>query len=88
MQNYPNPFNPTTVISYQLPTASTVSLKVYDVLGKEVMTLVQGRQAAGTYNYTLNASKLASGVYFYRLQASATNGASSFVQTKKMMLVK
>ncbi len=87
-QNYPNPFNPTTVIAYQLPTASNVSLKVYDVLGKEVMTLVSGRQDAGSYNYTLNASNLSSGVYFYRLQAGTTNGASSFVQTKKMMLVK
>ncbi|MFQ3597369.1 MAG: T9SS type A sorting domain-containing protein [Chloroherpetonaceae bacterium] len=89
-QNYPNPFNPTTVISYQLPTASTVSLKIYDVLGKEVATLVNGRQDAGTYNFNFNASTLASGIYFYRLQASATNGASgsNFVQTKKMMLVK
>ncbi|MFQ3597325.1 MAG: T9SS type A sorting domain-containing protein [Chloroherpetonaceae bacterium] len=89
-QNYPNPFNPTTIINYQLPTASTVSLKVYDVLGKEVATLVNGRQAAGSYNFNFNASTLASGVYFYRLQASATNGASgsNFVETKKMMLVK
>ncbi len=89
-QNYPNPFNPTTVISYQLPVASTVSLKVYDALGKEVMTVVNGRQEAGQYNASLNASGLASGIYFYRLQASATNGASgsNFVQTKKMMLVK
>jgi hypothetical protein len=89
-QNYPNPFNPTTVISYQLPVASEVSLKVYDVLGREVMTLVNGRQEAGAYNLNFNASNLSSGVYFYRLQASATNGASSsnFVSTKKMMLVK
>ncbi|MFQ3599304.1 MAG: T9SS type A sorting domain-containing protein, partial [Chloroherpetonaceae bacterium] len=67
-----------------------VSLKVYDVLGKEVATLVNARQEAGTYNFNFNASNLASGVYFYRLQASATNGASgsNFVQTKKMMLVK
>ncbi len=89
-QNYPNPFNPTTVIAYQLPVASEVKLEVYDVLGRKVMTLVNGRQDAGSYNLTLNASNLASGVYFYRLQASATNGASSsnFVATKKMMLVK
>ncbi len=89
-QNYPNPFNPTTIISYQLPVAGNVSLKVYDVLGREVTTLVNGRQEAGAYNYTFNANNLSSGVYFYRLQASATNGASSanFVSTKKMMLVK
>jgi len=81
-QNYPNPFNPTTTISYQLPVASQVSLKVYDVLGREVMTLVNGRQDAGAYNFNFNASDLSSGVYFYRLQSG------NFVQTKKMMLVK
>jgi hypothetical protein len=81
-QNYPNPFNPTTLISYQLPVASNVLLKVYDVLGREVMTLVNERQEAGAYNFTLNASSLSSGVYFYRLQAGR------FVETKKMMLVK
>ncbi len=81
-QNYPNPFNPTTVISYQLPVAGNVSLKLYDVLGKEVMTLVNGRQEAGAYNFNFNASSLSSGVYFYRLQSG------NFVQTKKMMLVK
>jgi sugar lactone lactonase YvrE len=81
-QNYPNPFNPTTTISYQLPVASQVSLKVYDVLGREVMTLVNGRQDAGAYNFNFNASELSSGVYFYRLQTG------SFVAIKKMLLVK
>ncbi len=89
-QNYPNPFNPTTTISYQLPVASDVKLEVFDILGKKVATLVNGRQAAGAYTYTWNANAVASGVYFYRLQAGATNGASNatFVETKKMMLVK
>ncbi len=81
-QNYPNPFNPTTAIRYQLPVNSDVKLEVYDVLGKKVATLVNERQEAGIYTYTLNASTLSSGVYFYRLQAG------NFVQTKKMMLVK
>jgi hypothetical protein len=81
-QNYPNPFNPTTAISYQLPVASDVRLEVFDILGKKVATLVNGRQAAGAYTYTWNANTVASGVYFYRLQAG------SFVATKKMMLVK
>lgn len=80
--NYPNPFNPSTTISYQLPVNSIVTLKVYDVLGREVSTLVEGRENAGSHQVILNASTLLSGVYFYRLQAG------SFVQTKKLLLLK
>ncbi|MFN3426952.1 MAG: choice-of-anchor Q domain-containing protein [Candidatus Thermochlorobacter sp.] len=81
-QNYPNPFNPTTVISYQLPVSSEVSLKIYDMLGRQVATLVEGRQEAGRYQVAFNAVQLASGLYFYRLQAG------TFTQTRKMMLLK
>ncbi|MCS6988941.1 MAG: T9SS type A sorting domain-containing protein [Chloroherpetonaceae bacterium] len=81
-QNYPNPFNPTTTIAYVLPKAEKVSLKVYDVLGREVATLVNEVKGAGAHATTFDAANLASGVYFYRLQAG------SFSQTKKMMLVK
>jgi photosystem II stability/assembly factor-like uncharacterized protein len=81
-QNYPNPFNPSTTISFTIPNAAVVSLKVYDVLGREVATLINGRLAAGTHESIFNASKLSSGVYFYKLQAG------DFVQTKKMLLVK
>ena len=86
-QNYPNPFNPSTVISYQLPVNSQVTLKVYDVLGNEVATLVNGRQEAGSYTVPFsaiggNTPTLASGVYIYRLEAG------SFVSTKKLILMK
>jgi pectate lyase len=81
-QNYPNPFNPTTVISYQLPKSGHVFLKVYDVLGREVVTLVDGNMKAGNYPVQFNASKLSGGVYFYRLQATG------YIETKKFLLVK
>ena len=81
-QNYPNPFNPTTNIEYSVTATSNVSLKVYDMLGKEVATLVNKQQDAGTYIVNWNASGLASGIYFYRLSAG------SFVSTKKLTLTK
>lgn len=81
-QIYPNPFNPSTIISYDLPEASHVALKVYDIIGREVATLYNGNKQAGTYNVLFNASRLASGVYFYQLYAV------SFVATKKLMLLK
>jgi hypothetical protein len=81
-QNYPNPFNPSTSINYQLQTASAVRLEVFDMLGRNVGVLVNQAQPAGSYTANFNASQLASGIYMYRLQAG------SFVETRKMMLVK
>ena len=81
-QNYPNPFNPSTVISYQLPVSSFVNIKVYDLLGREVSTLVNEEQQSGNHEVTFDGSKLASGIYLYTLQSG------SFVQTKKMLLMK
>ena len=81
-QNYPNPFNPSTKISWQSPVASHQTLKVYDVLGNEVATLVNEEKPAGSYEVEFDASSLASGIYFYRLQSG------SFNQTKKMILMK
>jgi phosphatidylserine/phosphatidylglycerophosphate/cardiolipin synthase-like enzyme len=88
-QNYPNPFNPATTISFSLPTSAFVHLTVYDVLGREVATLVNESKQAGSYAVRLDASRLSSGIYFYRLSANATSdAASNFVQTKKMVFVK
>ena len=81
-QNYPNPFNPNTIINYQLQKFSNVSLKVYDVLGNEVSTLVNQKQNAGSYEVGFNATALSSGIYFYTLK---TEG---FSETKRMLLVK
>ncbi len=82
MQNYPNPFNPITKINFTIPKNGFVSLKIYDVLGKEVANLVNNDLTAGIYAYDFNASALASGMYFYRLES---NG---FTDTKRMMLIK
>jgi hypothetical protein len=81
-QNYPNPFNPATRIEYELPASSRVSLTVYDVLGREIQTLVDERQSAGNHSVTFNAGNLPSGVYFYRVQAG------NYSATKKLLLLK
>ncbi|MDA3861918.1 MAG: alpha-amylase family glycosyl hydrolase, partial [Melioribacteraceae bacterium] len=81
-QNYPNPFNPTTKITYQIPESVLVSLKVYDILGREVATLVNSVQQTGKYNVTFNANNLSSGIYFYSMRAK------DFVSTKKLLLLK
>jgi len=81
-QNYPNPFNPTTTIRYQIPEISFVTIKVYDVLGNEIATLVNEEKPAGNYEVEFIGKGLPSGIYFYRLQTG------SFVETKKMVLLK
>ena len=81
-QNYPNPFNPATRIRYTIPEAGRVSLKVFNLLGQEVASLVNQEQNAGNYVALFEANKLSSGVYFYRLEAG------SFTQVLKMVLMK
>jgi hypothetical protein len=81
-QNYPNPFNPVTNIKFSIPKTGFVKLTVYDAAGRETAALFNGVLSAGTYNYDFDASRLTSGIYFYKLQSG------SFVQTRKMMLIK
>src|SRR5690606_23051899 len=81
-QNYPNPFNPSTKISWQSPVGSWHTLNVFDMLGNEVITLVDEFKPAGTYSVQFKIEDLTSGVYFYRLQAG------DFVQTKRMLFIK
>lgn len=81
-QNYPNPFNPSTVIGYRLPVSGDVTLKVYDLLGKEVATLVNEEKPAGTYEVIFDASWLSSGVYYYKITAG------NYSETKKMVLLR
>ena len=81
-QNYPNPFNPTTVITFDIPEDGVVALKVFDVTGREVASLLNKRLSAGSYKITFDGSKLGSGVYFYQLQSGGV------IKTKKMILIK
>ncbi len=86
-QNYPNPFNPSTKINFSLAVDSKVMLKVFDILGQEVRTLISSNLAAGLHNIEFNAASLNSGVYFYRIEATGNDG-NSFVDVKKMILTK
>jgi len=102
MQNYPNPFNPSTKISWQSPIGSWQTLKIYDVLGNEVATLVDEYKPAGSYEVDFNVTqvsrpKISSGIYFYQLTATpnggqtgdpSTGSGQGFIQTKKMILIK
>ncbi|MGD1046735.1 MAG: T9SS type A sorting domain-containing protein [Bacteroidota bacterium] len=81
-QNYPNPFNPATTISFTLPSKSFVSLKVFDILGREVATIISEEMSAGSYSRQWNAANMSSGIYFYRLQAG------TFIETKKLVLLR
>ncbi len=81
-QNFPNPFNPSTTINYQLPMSNHVTLKVFDILGREMAMLVNEKESAGNYSIKFDGSRLASGVYFYRLEAG------SFVSVKKLVILK
>jgi hypothetical protein len=81
-QNYPNPFNPSTTLSFSLPSRSFVTLNIFDLLGREVATVVSEEFPAGTYSRQWNASNISSGIYFYRLKAG------SFIEIKKLVLLR
>jgi hypothetical protein len=86
-QNYPNPFNPSTIIKFGLATDSKVSVKVFDILGREVATLLNGSLEAGSHEVQFNAKNITSGVYFYKIEAVGADG-TGFTDIKKMMFVK
>lgn len=88
LQNYPNPFNPSTIIGYDVPKAAFVTLKVYDILGRTIATLVDGVQSPQSYRVQWNASSMSSGVYFYRISAHSLDGSGDFVAVKKLMFMK
>jgi hypothetical protein len=82
MQNYPNPFNPSTIIEYSIPKRSFVTLKVFDILGREIISLVNEEKPSGKYRFEFNAHNLSSGLYFYQLRAD------DFADTKKLILLR
>ncbi|MCX7878490.1 MAG: T9SS type A sorting domain-containing protein, partial [Ignavibacteria bacterium] len=89
-QNYPNPFNPSTKFKVDIPNESFVNITIYDMLGREVETVINSKLSAGSYSIEWNASKYSSGIYFYRMTAKDTKGnpAQTFNDVKKMILVK
>ena len=89
-QNYPNPFNPTTTIQFTLPEASLVTLKLFDILGREVVTLVDKEMTTGSHKVLFDAKNFASGVYFYRIQAKSEDSGSrqALMRSKKLILLK
>jgi hypothetical protein len=87
-QNYPNPFNPSTVIRYGLPGASNVKIKIYNLIGQEIQSLVNETQSAGYHEVTWNASNKASGIYLYTIDAAPTDGKGNFRSAKKLILLK
>ena len=94
-QNYPNPFNPSTLIKYTIPvvdgkfaSVTIVMLKVYDILGKEVSTLVNKKQVPGVYTVKFDAANLPTGIYFYKLQIHSSLQGNDFTQSKKMIFLK
>ena len=84
-QNYPNPFNPSTKIDFSLPVDSKVSIKLYDISGKEVMNIMSEQRSAGYHTVNINAASLSSGTYFYQINAAGADG-KSFTTSKKMIL--
>ncbi len=89
-QNYPNPFNPTTNITFRIAEFGFVSLKIYDILGNEVATLINEEKLPGEYRVSFNASGLSSGIYFYKLRVgnSSTGSKQVLSETKKMILLR
>ncbi len=88
-QNYPNPFNPTTTIQFTLPEASTVTLKLFNILGKELVTLVDKEMEKGVHKVLFDAKDFASGVYFYRIQAELSSASQRvLIQSKKLIFLK
>jgi len=89
-QNYPNPFNPSTTIEFSIPKTEYVTLKIYNILGKEVTTLVSDKLTPGIHKYTWDATDFASGLYYYRIETSdpSTSSGQLFVKTRKLLLIK